>query len=253
MKKKSKNGSNNNSELSYLTELINDFPLRKKISPIKAEKLLITRYLQLEKNIPALIRLIDDPELSKNISILDINYPDTVDFSPKHFYFLMYFFHSYLFSKILNNAGQFRKSSDPNGGKIGFGGSDYRIIGKFKYSGSPCNIIENDLKGCFSLLIKNPVDPLSNSVEFYRRFVKIHPYYDGNGRIGRLIISIYNLYHGNYIKWGEIESGGNKTEFIKRLNECHKREGQPIYNKYFSYLLSFFRKFMLKMSDITEQ
>ncbi|MHB8335848.1 MAG: Fic family protein [Ignavibacteriaceae bacterium] len=253
MKKKSKNGFNNNSELSYLTELINDFPCRRKVSPQKAEKQLISRYLQLEKKIPVLLKFLDDPSLLEKIIIPYSNFPDTNDIFPKYFYFLMYFSHEFLFSKILNNAGEFRKSSDPNGGKIGFGGSDYRIIAKFKYSGSPCNSIEYDLKDCFSLLVKNPTDPLSNSVEFYRRFVKIHPYYDGNGRIGRLIISIYNLYHGNYIKWSEIENGGNKTEFIKRLNECHKREGQLIYHRYFNYLLSFFHKFILKTSEIMEQ
>ncbi len=249
LKKKSKNGSSSSSELAYLAELITDFPLKKKISPGQAEKLLISRYLQLEKNLSLLLKLIDNPDLRNNILSLDFKYPGAPDFFPKYFYFLMHFSHAFLFSKILNNAGEFRKSTDPNGGRIGFGGSDYRTIAKFKYSGSPCDEIEKDLQDCFSLLINKPADPLSNSVEFYRRFVKIHPYYDGNGRIGRLIISIYNLYFGSSINWGNIEKGGNKTEFIKRLNECHKREGQPIYNKYFNYLLKFFRKFLVNITE----
>ncbi len=253
MKKNSKNSYNNNSDLSYLTELINDFPYHKKVSPEKAEKQLIARYLQLEKKIPDFLKPLNDINLGKSISKHCPEFPDTNDKFPKYFYYLMFMSHRFLFSKILNNAGQFRKSLDPNGGKIGFGGLDYRIISNFRFSGSPCDKIENDLIKCFAVLIKNPIDPLFNSVEFYRRFVKIHPFYDGNGRIGRFIISVYNLYHGNYIKWSEIETGGNKSEFIKRLNECHKREGQPIYDKYFGYLISFFRKFILKISDIMEQ
>lgn len=165
----------------------------------------------------------------------------------------MFFFHEYLFSKILCNAGEFRKSTDPQQGRIGFGGSDYRVIAKFKYSGSPCIEIESDLIKCFLLLTKNPADPLSASIEFYRRFVKIHPFYDANGRIGRLILTIYNLYYGIYIKWSSIETGGNKSDFIKKLNECHKREGQIIYHKHFEYLLSFFRKFVIKVSDMMGQ
>jgi len=214
---------------------------------------LVSRYLQLEKNIHAILKLLEEPALNQRISALFPLLNKDNDTFPAHFYFLMSFFHEYLFSKILSNAGEFRKSSDPFEGKIGFGGSDYRVIAKFKYSGSPCNEIQNDLIKCFSLLKRKPEDPLAASVEFYRRFVKIHPFYDGNGRIGRLILSIYNLYQGIYIKWSEIEIGGNKSNFIKKLNECHKREDQIIYYKYFEYLLSFFRKFVLRVSEIMEQ
>ena len=252
MKKKLKSGYNNSYELTYLSELINDFPCKNKLELNKAQKLLLSRYLQLEKNIHAILKLLDDDSLSKRIGDLYPKLNKIQDTFPAHFYFLMIFFHEYLFSKILCNAGEFRKSTDPHRGRIGFGGTDYRVIAKFKYSGSPCVEIENDLIKCFLLLTKNPADPLAVSVEFYRRFVKVHPFYDGNGRIGRLIISIYNLYHGSYIRWGEIETGGNKSKFIKKLNECHNREGQAIYSQHFEFLLSFFRKFVLKVTDILE-
>lgn len=252
-KQKLKTGQTLNSEQTYLRDLIKDFPYRKKISVLRAEKLLVTRYRQLEKNISTILRILDDKELAEKLSKHFNKYPPGEDLLPRQFYFLIFLFHDYLFSRILSNAGQFRKSSDPYGGKIGFGGSDYRMIGDLKYSGSPCNQIENDLIACFSLLTKDSLDPVASSVEFYRRFVKIHPFYDANGRIGRLILSIYNLYHGIYVKWSEIESGGNKSELIKKLNECHKREGQYIYSTHFGFLVKFFRKFTIKVSDLSEE
>lgn len=249
-KNKSKIGLSNSSERSYLSELIKDFPCKKRIPLSRAEKLLISRYRQLEKNIPKMLVLLDDHDFANKLSKQFSVYPLGDDLHPKQFYFFNFIFHKYLFDQIISNSGVIRKSTDPNEGRIGFGGSDSRIIAKFKYAGSPCNEIQTHLLECFSLLTKNPTDPISSSVEFYRRFVKIHPFYDANGRIGRLILSIYNRYHGYYIRWSEIESGSNKALFIKKLNECHKRENQYVYSQHFEYLLSFFKKFIIPVSEL---
>ena len=219
MKKKSSNGYLIDYESRYLQELIDDFPCKKKLSLKQAQKLLISRYLQLEKKIPYLLQILEEAKVNQRITKLYPSLSKYNDPFPAYFFFLIGFFHEYLFKGILNNAGEFRKANDPFCGMIGFGGYDYRVINKFKYYGSSCNEIENDLKNCFILLKKNPEDHLAVSVDCYRRFVKIHPYYDGNGRIGRLILTIYNLYHGYYITWSEFEVGSNKTKFIKKLNE----------------------------------
>ena len=219
----------------------------------RAEKLLLSRYRQLEKNIPYFLELLDNAKFNKKFQKqLSVPSP-VVAILPYQLYAFTFIFHMVLFDKIINNSGQIRKSTDPNGGSIGFGGADSRIIGKFKYEGAPCNLISSHLSECFALLTKNPKDPISSSIEFYRRFVKIHLFYDANGRIGRLILSIYNLYHGFYIKWGDIDKGGNKSKFLKKLNECHKRENQLVYSEYFAHLISFFRKFVIPVSELIKE
>lgn len=251
LKKELSHSSTNNSELVYLKELIEDFPCENHFEVNYAADLLKTRYSYLETQIPFLLKKINEGSLSDKISHMFPNTSYEEDKLPKHLYYLMILFHFFLFEDILNNSGEFRKSTDPNNGKIGFGGADRRIVGNLKYPGLPCDKIENELVECFSFLENNSPDPIYSSIKFYRRFVKIHPFYDANGRIGRLILSIYNLQHGYYIKWGEIENGGNKTDFIKKLNSCHDREeNKEKYEEYIRYLASFFRKFVITTEEL---
>lgn len=254
LKKELKIGTANNSELNYLDGLMKDFPCGNDFKIEYANELLASRYDYLEKEIPLLLSCIKDGSLLPNIAKMFPNIENEKDKLPKSLYFLMRFFHFYLFENILNNAGEFRKTEDPNNGEIGFGGANRRIAGNFNYPGAPCNQIKQRLIKCFTYLEDNTDDPVYSSMCFYREFVKIHPFYDANGRIGRLILSIYNLHHGYYIRWREIDEGGNKNEFIKKLNRCHVREtNEDKYKEYLEYLPSFFRKFVISISELTDE
>ena len=241
-----------NSELDYLNELISDFPPRKIISVEKSFELLRTRYEQLEKSIPLFLNLLENNSPStklfpfRALLLKDDNFP-------AHFYILCRKFHLFLFAGIVNNAGKFRQLKDPKSGVIGFGGYNRRMAGNFKYTGcNPINI-ETELCDSFLHLRKNSPDTLKSAMKFYRKFVKIHPFYDANGRIARLIISIYLLKFNYYINWRSLETRGNKTKFIKKLNACHIRENKPGYSEYFGYLVTFFRKFVISLDQLDRE
>lgn len=238
-----------NSEISYLQELINDFPPQKEIIANEAFNLLAVRYEELEKNTWLFIKTLDSPP--KAIYKFPLNRQIILgEYFPVVFYSLILIFHEFLFKNILSNAGKFRNSNDPESGRVGFGGVNPRMHSSTRFTGIAASEINNALKEKLKLLKRNSNSPIESGLEFYRSFVKIHPFYDANGRIGRLVINIYLQYFGYVINWKQLEIQANKNKFIKKLNECHKREGQPNYNRYFGYLLKFFNKFIIEVKNL---
>ncbi|NOX19108.1 MAG: Fic family protein [Chlorobi bacterium] len=236
----------NSQEIEYLKELMDDFPPSKKYPAAIALRILLSRHEKLEKNNLDFIKTLKDPPSS----LLKYSFEKLIsegEHFPSLFYQFSIQFHKYLFTGILGNAGEFRRASDPNQGKVGFGGADKSKLGSPKFFGATPDEIRSELLDAFSFLRSDAKEPIKNGLSFYRKFVKVHPFYDANGRIGRLILSIYLQYFGYHINWTELESGGNKTKFIKRLNECHLRETQRNYDKYFNYLLEFFKRFTVKI------
>ncbi len=54
-------------------------------------------------------------------------------------------FHKALFDGILQNSGEFRKVTDKDQGRIGFGGEDYRHPGNLRFTGSAPHEIDRQL------------------------------------------------------------------------------------------------------------
>ncbi|MFH5884097.1 Fic family protein [Halalkalibaculum sp. DA3122] len=91
-----------------------------------------------------------------------------------------------------------------------------------RFKGTSSSKIDEKLDMAFSHLVIDPGDPIENAMRFYQRFVYIHPSYDANGRIGRVIVSTYLNLFGYYVQWGEFD-GPNNSKFINKLNACHER------------------------------
>lgn len=160
-----------------------------------------------------------------------------------YFFNLIIFMHFHLFENITSKAGEFRKLSDINQGKVFFGGIEQREQ-KTKYSGSSPDHIVNDVNVAIANLNISSQNPIYDAMMFYQRFVFCHPFYDANGRIARLAVNIFLNYHGYYIDWKSLL---DKGKFYKKLNKCHDRINQPmIYKEYFEYLVDYVSQFIHK-------
>jgi len=224
-----------NSEKAYLAELIRDFPPANPVDLEVAWKDIQTRYTVLEQHIPDFLSFLQSEQNT---------------FSEK-FNLLCLSFHRYLFSDIIGNAGEFRKAMDPNAGFVAYGREMTRNPSTAQFTGSAPSSIENDLSEAYQLLKLEEIDPICASMRFYQRFVRIHPFYDGNGRVARILITLYLSHHGFYPLWKKLEET-KKNEFLRKLNMCHLREREQMFEKYFAYLCEFWRQFVIPKTDFVD-
>lgn len=140
--------------------------------------------------------------------------------------------HHYLYQDILANAGEYRKSTDPDKGEILFGPRQ-RFRG-WRLGEIACGVVQ----AC-SFLGKNTQTPVENVVTFYQQFVCVHPFYDANGRIARFMASIYLDYHGYHMSWSGLR---RNQQWLKKLNDCHVRMKTSQYGQYLGYLIQHWQR-----------
>ncbi|WPD21629.1 MAG: Fic family protein [Candidatus Electrothrix scaldis] len=150
--------------------------------------------------------------------------------------------HKQLFAGILNNAGEYRKATDPNNGEVFFGPSTNQ------FAGADPAMIDSMLRNNISSLKLSPPDPVDVAAKFYQRFVYIHPFNDGNGRIARFIVEVYLIYHQYRIDFEQLRK---TTRWLKQLNYCHRKTNKPLaYPHSLKWWVHHFRKFVVHESEL---
>lgn len=216
-------------EVDYLKELMRDFPVENPMPVANALEFLDHRYDAMYGNRN---RLVERLEVLRDKQFIDDGFTYLFRLLPHRA-------HATLFEDILSNAGSYRQASEKNSGVVYFGRDS-------RFTGSEPEQITQEINYAIALLVPNNSDPVCSAAQFYQRFVQIHPFYDANGRIARLISSIYLAYHGLQIDWTHLK---RNKKWLKRLNDCHKRYGTDRYNLYLGYLCSHWKKSSSTISD----
>ena len=132
---------------------------------------------------------------------------------------LILFWHDVLFQKTdVSNAGSFRRVD------VG------PMLGKTEY------ILWDEVPGKISELInwykkeKKKINSVELSARFHKRFELIHPFIDGNGRIGRLLM-IFTLYKNGYPMLNI--NPKEKLTYINKLESSYLKKDEMIFVKWF--------------------
>lgn len=193
----------------YLAELIEAFPVD---PPILIEE--------------ALKQLKDRAQQWSPFEFVDRLNEEPVEFSlPNIFPVLPLFLHQQMFKNILGNAGCYRDSRDALKGHVEFGLPIKKINDNAQSSNSRFNgfapkDIKQGVEKAIEHLVFTAADPVQCAAKFYQQFVRVHPFYDGNGRIGRYMVEVYLYRFGRYVRWEDMK---RNNRWLRQLNHCHKR------------------------------
>ena len=118
--------------------------------------------------------------------------------------------HQYLMETLLKNAGQYRHSNVGVGGKEGI-----------THVAPPPNMIQKLMSELFGWLKNSNEHILIISCVFHYEFEFIHPFSDGNGRIGRLWQSVILKSYKEFFSYMPIESivRNNQSKYYQALED----------------------------------
>lgn len=119
----------------------------------------------------------------------------------------------------------------------GYRTEDVRVF-KMNFKSTPAKYVKVDMK----LLLewykqnKNKLHPLVLATMFHHKFEKIHPFMDGNGRTGRMLMN-FILLKNNYPPI--IIRKKNRTEYLNKLNKADECDLNKTEKKYYQDLIEF--------------
>lgn len=132
---------------------------------------------------------------------------------------LMLHWHNKLFENTdTNNAGSFRRQDVQP------------YFGKTEYV--PWHDVSDEILSLVKWYNKEKkiMNPVELSAQFHKRFELIHPFIDGNGRIGRLLMIF--ILHKNHYPMSNIEPK-EKQIYINKLESSYVKNDEMIFVKWF--------------------
>ena len=124
--------------------------------------------------------------------------------------------HARLFAGIVPDAGRFK--ARPN--FIGRRGTREVV-----YVATPPDRVEAELQAALDWLHAAPEHALVRAVVFFHEFQSIHPFTDGNGRLGRALTTIF-LWHAGYrgVRYAHVDYAFNEDRetYYAKLDEARR-------------------------------
>lgn len=108
--------------------------------------------------------------------------------------------------------------------------------------------VEQEISTLCDWLSESKEHPIVKAVEFHARFERIHPFDDGNGRVGRILLNIILINEGfppiiirktmrsSYFGALEAYDNGHKDKFIRFIIEKMNKTYQNFFEEYIKYL-----------------
>lgn len=127
--------------------------------------------------------------------------------------------HRSLFIHVLPKiAGEFRSEMDD----VTFGGD-----GRNKREGFPHDEVEAGVRASFRLARQAAGTPARKCAAFLEMFFRVHPFLDGNGRIGRFFVQKIGRANGKVIRqWAS--SGRSRRRYVTALEYAHHWHHQGV-------------------------
>ena len=148
--------------------------------------------------------------------------------------------HEVMMNNLIKEAGRFRSK---NAGVY----AEETLV----HAGTPANYVPEVMNDLFDWLEKSSLHPIIKACIFHYEFEFIHPFADGNGRIGRLWHTLILSKWKPFFAWVPVESliHDNQQEYYDALGKANHCD---TINPFVEYMLQLLKEALLEIKATTQ-
>ena len=148
--------------------------------------------------------------------------------------------HEVMMNDLIKEAGRFRSK---NAGVY----AEETLV----HAGTPANYVPEVMNDLFDWLEKSSLHPIIKACIFHYEFEFIHPFADGNGRIGRLWHTLILSKWKPFFAWVPVESliHDNQQEYYDALGKANHCD---TINPFVEYMLQLLKEALLEIKTTTQ-